>query len=70
MAFNYQNDIDSKMENYPVKPHDTERRITSTLLTSACHAHPQTNTNRLAIYVAEYIAEAYKIDIKLPPPRP
>ena len=61
MAFNYQNDIDSKMENYPsiVALYYTyitagELRV-HILLTSEidarvqCHAHPQPNTNQLAI---------------------
>ena len=29
MAFNYQNDIDSKMENYPLKLHNTLTYITA-----------------------------------------
>ena len=89
MAFNYQNDIDSKMENYPLKLHNTLTYITAKfrkenyeyiilLMTSAIDAaarvpHPPSNQYKSTCYIAEYIAEAYKmIDkcIKFPPRRP
>ena len=107
MAFSYQNDIDSKMENYPLKLHNTLAYITaklrkenyeyiillltsaidaatrmprpsSTLLTSAIDAatrvpRPSSKQYKSTCYIAEYIAEAYKmIDkcIKFLPRRP
>ena len=89
MAFSYQNDIDSKMENYPLKLHNTLAYITAKLrkenyeyiillLTSAIDAAtrvpcPSSKQYKSTCYIAEYIAEAYKmIDkcIKFLPRRP
>ena len=89
MAFNYQNDINSKMENYPLKLHNTLTYITAKfrkenyeyiilLLASAIDAaarmpRPPSNQYKSTCYIAEYIAETYKmIDkcIKFPPCSP
>ena len=86
MAFNYQNDIKSKMENYPLKLHNTltyitakfrkenyEYILTSTIDAATHMSHPPSNQYKSTCYIAEYIAEAYKmIDkcIKSPPRRP
>ena len=77
MAFNYQNDIDSKMENYPWKLHNTLTCITAQfgkenydyillLPTGAIDAaarmpRPPSNQYKSTCYIAKYIAEAYKM---------
>ena len=77
MAFNYQNDIDSKMENYLLKLHNTLTCITAKfgkenyeyiilLPTGTIDAvdrvsRPPSNQYKSTCYIAEYIAGAYKM---------
>ena len=77
MAFNYQNDIDSMMENYPLKLHNALTYITAKfrkenyeyvilLLTSTRDAaarvpRPPSNQYKFTCYIAKYIAKSYKM---------
>ena len=86
MAFNYQNDIDSKMENYPLKLHNILTYITAKFgkenyeyiillptgaIDAAVHVpRPPSNQYKSTCYIAEYTYKMIDKCIKFPPRRP